>query len=603
MVWTGILLIFGAEYACADDQPAYRRLPVKEYRARMKAGWIGQMVGVALGASTELKYNNSIIPEEKMPQWKPEMISNAFGQDDLYVEMTFIRTMEQYGLDCSIRQAGIDFANTSYALWCANAAARTNLRRGIAPPDSSHPKFNNCPNAIDYQIEADHSGLIAPGMPGTVIALGEKFGRVVNYGEGVYGGQFIGAMYAEAFFEKDMEKIVRAGLRAIPPGSQYASMVGDILSWYKDVPEWENAWRICNEKYWQKPQYMRQSSGSVDARINGAFVVLALLYGNGDLDKTIIIATRCGKDSDCNPSSAGGIVFTRNGDSNIPDRFTKGLNEKTLFQYTAYNFPALIAVSEKLARQAILKGGGKIEKDASGDEIFLVPVKTVKPSMLESGWAPGPVANSKFTEAEMAQITAAIAPESVRKALQTFAPGWAITYCAPRSRNLVCGINSEVRGRKNVFVTFPFDNCTPCVLSRKISIPVGRKTVLQLTVAGQVNGQWPLSVQVDGRRIYRQFIGRNIGNDLDRKLITPKKAEELRKEFKEKAPGTDGWTELEIDLSPFAGREVLLEVCSEPGDLYLTDSAFWNCHDDTAFWAGINIKDAGDAGTPGVPGR
>ncbi len=176
------------------DRPAsaadagFRRLPLKEYRDKMKGGWIGQIAGVCWGAPTEFKWRDQIIPADKMPAWRPAMINDAFGQDDLYVEMTFLRTMEEHGLDCSIRQAGLDFANSGYPLWCANNAGRKNLRRGIAPPDSSHPKFNRCPNDIDYQIEADYSGLIAPGMPQAAVELGEKFGRLMNYGDGMYAG-------------------------------------------------------------------------------------------------------------------------------------------------------------------------------------------------------------------------------------------------------------------------------------------------------------------------------------------------------------------------------------------------------------------------------
>ena len=94
-----------------------RRLSLDDYRDRMKGGWIGQIIGVAWGAPTEFKFNDVIIPQEKVPVWKPEMINHAFGQDDLYVEMTFLRTLEQYGLDVDIRQAGIDFANSEYQLW------------------------------------------------------------------------------------------------------------------------------------------------------------------------------------------------------------------------------------------------------------------------------------------------------------------------------------------------------------------------------------------------------------------------------------------------------------------------------------------------------
>jgi len=200
----------------------FRRLPVKEYRDKMKAGWIGQIIGVSWGAPIENRYQQ-IMPADQMPPFTEDLVNDAFGQDDLYVEMTFLRTMEEYGYDVSIRQAGIDFANSGFALWVANAMGRLNLRNGIAPPDSSHPKFHNCAGAIDYQIEADYVGLIAPGMPGVVIALGEKFGRLMNYGDGVYAGQFIGAMYAEAFFERNMMKIIEAGLRAIPSESRYAA--------------------------------------------------------------------------------------------------------------------------------------------------------------------------------------------------------------------------------------------------------------------------------------------------------------------------------------------------------------------------------------------
>ncbi len=134
------------EAAAGDAPTAFRRLPVREYRDKMKAGWIGQIIGVAWGAPTEGQYRQ-IMPPEKMPPFSDELVNKAFGQDDLYVEMTFLRTLEQHGFDVSIRQAGIDFANSGYALWVANAAGRNNLRNGIAPPDSSHPKFHNCAGA------------------------------------------------------------------------------------------------------------------------------------------------------------------------------------------------------------------------------------------------------------------------------------------------------------------------------------------------------------------------------------------------------------------------------------------------------------------------
>ncbi len=49
---------------------------------------------------------------------------------------------------------------------------------------------------------------------------------------------------------------------------------------------------------------------NIDAKLNAAYVVMGLLYGNGDFTRTLEISTRAGQDSDCNPSTAGGVLAT-----------------------------------------------------------------------------------------------------------------------------------------------------------------------------------------------------------------------------------------------------------------------------------------------------
>ena len=74
------------------------------------------MIGVGWTESTEFKYIGEIIPVCEVPEYDSNAV-NAFGQDDIYVEMTFIRSMEKYGIECSDKQTGIDFANSGYMLW------------------------------------------------------------------------------------------------------------------------------------------------------------------------------------------------------------------------------------------------------------------------------------------------------------------------------------------------------------------------------------------------------------------------------------------------------------------------------------------------------
>ena len=403
-----VMLLILTGCSKTTNQKTFRRFPLNEYIDKMKGGWVGQMVGVGWGGPTEFRFQGVIVPEDRMPAWKPSLV-NQFNQDDIYVEMTFLRTLELYGLDASVRQAGIDFANSQYRLWHANRAGRRNLRRGIAPPDSGHPRFNKHADDIDYQIEADFSGLISPGLPNTAIRLGENFGRLMNYGDGLYGGQFVGGMYTEAFFETDMEKVVRAALRCIPSQSQYAECIRDVLSWWEKYPDdWQKTWNLINEKYHLNPDYRRFSCRkdmfNIDAKINGAFIVMGLLYGGGDPDKTVIISTRCGQDSDCNPSNSAGILFTSLGFSKLPSRFKSELNPEEKFSHTPYNFPQLVEVCEKLARQSVIKAGGRIEKAQDGKEVMVIPVELPQPGAFEQSWEPGPTAESRFTPEEMTKI-------------------------------------------------------------------------------------------------------------------------------------------------------------------------------------------------------
>lgn len=406
-----LLVLLVGSVAFAQDA-AFRRLPLKVYRDKMRGGWLGQMVGVGWGAPTEFSHQASIIPADQMPAWQPQWV-NQHGNDDCYVEMTFLKTLEDHGLDVSIRRAGIDFANSGYGLAHANYYGRENMRRGIAPPDSGHPKFTQHSDDIDYQIEADYAGIISPGMPNQAVALGEVFGRLMNYGDGVYGGQFVGAMYCEAFFESDVAKVVETALKSIPVESQYAEMVRDLLRWRQENPnDWEKTWQLIENKYHKDTNYCHGlcpgqdnlKEFSIDVKLNGAYVLLGLLYGNGDIEKTITTACRAGQDSDCNPSNAAGVLFTAKGAAAIPAPYTEKLNMNAKYSHTEYTFPKVLEVAEKLARDGVVRAGGRIEKDAAGEEVFVIPIQPPKPSKFTPSYAPGPIADAKFTAEERAEI-------------------------------------------------------------------------------------------------------------------------------------------------------------------------------------------------------
>jgi hypothetical protein len=344
-------------------------MPVSRLEDKIRGGWAGQMIGVSFGAPTEFRYLGTIVPEEDLPKWRPEMVKDALDQDDLYVDMTLAAVLDEKGLDATTDDFGAMFRNAKYHLWHANLAARRALRRGVPATLSGTPEYNAHANDIDFQIEADFIGLMSPGLPRASNDLCLRAGRVMNYGDGILGGVFVSGMYSAAFFESDPRRIVEAGLAALPPGSPYAQVIRDVLEWSRQFPDdWTRVWRLINQK-WDRREPCPAGAlrpFNIDAKLNGAYVALGLLYGGGDFRKTMVIATRGGQDSDCNPASAAGVLGVVLGFKGIPEEYKSGIaaiaDEK--FSYTGYTFNTIVASTLRRAIALVERHGGRLDGDS-----------------------------------------------------------------------------------------------------------------------------------------------------------------------------------------------------------------------------------------------
>ena len=360
-----LYLIFIALVCSSCSQPKQESISLDVLRDKVRGGWAGQMIGVSYGAPTEFAYLNRMVPEADLPVWQPEMVREALNQDDLYVDITFAAALDEHGLDATTTDFAAMFRDTEFALWHANLAARRALRRGVPGELSGTPKYNMHANDIDFQIEADFIGLMTPGLPQAANALAYRAGRVMNYGDGIYGGMFVSGMYAAAFFETEPRAIVEAGLAVLPAESSYAQVIADLLAWHRENPaDWQQVWRLLEDK-WNGNEACPAGANhpfNIDAKLNGAYIGLGLLYGAGDFETTMLISTRAGQDSDCNPSSALGVLGVVLGYEGIPAKFTAGIaaiaDEK--FSYTSYSLNDIVDSSVARAIALIERTGGSV---------------------------------------------------------------------------------------------------------------------------------------------------------------------------------------------------------------------------------------------------
>lgn len=357
---------------------------------KIRGAWAGQVIGCTYGGPTEFKYAN-FISDEQVLDWNDDIIKWWYDHspglyDDIYMDLTFVEVFEREGLEAPVESFAKAFAHAEYPLWHANLQARYNILQGIMPPQSGHWHNNVHSDDIDFQIEADYAGIMAPGMVNSATGYTDEIGHIMNYGDGWYGGVYVAAMYALAFVSDDIPFIVKEALKTIPPQSRYYRCMADVIRWWEQYPEdWHITWALANEYY----GYDIGCSGgfnaafNIDAVINSAYIIIGLLYGNGNFYRTIDISTRCGQDSDCNPASAGGILGTILGYSGIPEYWKAPLYkvEDVPFKFTDISFNRACQMSYNQALQVIRLGGGSVD-DSS------VTIKTQEPEAvrLEQGF-------------------------------------------------------------------------------------------------------------------------------------------------------------------------------------------------------------------------
>ena len=344
---------------------------------KIKGGWAGQTIGCTYGGPTEFRFNGTMIQDYVPIDWPDGYIKwymeNVPGlYDDVYMDLTFVDIFGRLGLDAPADSFAMAFATAGYPLWHANQAARYNILQGIMPPASGHWLNNPHADDIDYQIEADFAGLMSPGMANSASEISDKIGHIMNYGDGWYGGVYVGAMYSLAFVSDDIEFIVTEALKTIPQQSIFYQCMNDVIKWHKQYPDdWKQTWLEC-EKKWSSD--VGCPSGvfvpyNIDAVINSAYIIIGLLYGEGDFFKTIDISTRCGQDSDCNPASSGGILGTMIGYSKIPEKWMKNLREAEdiKFAHTTMSLNDTYKMGLDQALQMIQRNNGTV----SGNDVTI----------------------------------------------------------------------------------------------------------------------------------------------------------------------------------------------------------------------------------------
>lgn len=308
----------------------------QDYVERVYAGVLGKIIGVYLGRPFEGWTYDRIIRElGEVNYYVHERLNVPLivTDDDISGTFTFLRALPDYENRRDLTPAQIGQTWLNYLierrtiLWWGGLGNSTEhtafmrLKQGIPAPLSGSMAFNGkvVAEQIGAQIFIDGWAMVAPGDPAFAADLARRAASVSHDGEAIYGAQVLAAMESLAFVEPDMNTLLDAGMELIPHDSVIYRMIGDIRNWHAATPD---DWRATREKIEANYGYDKYG-GNCHMVPNHALIIHALLHGNGDFQRSLMIVNTCGWDTDCNSGNVGCLLGIRNGlaglDSSGPD--------------------------------------------------------------------------------------------------------------------------------------------------------------------------------------------------------------------------------------------------------------------------------------------
>ncbi|MBN1874829.1 MAG: ADP-ribosylglycohydrolase family protein [Anaerolineae bacterium] len=296
-----------------------------DYEERVYAGVLGKIIGVYLGRPFEGWTYERIMAElgdinyyvhEKLN--KPLIVTD----DDISGTFTFLRALPDYGNSRDLTPAQIGRTWMNYLieertiLWWGGLGNSTEhtaylrLKHGIEAPHSGSIALNGkvVAEQIGAQIFIDGWAMVAPGDPEFAADLARRAASVSHDGEAIYAAQLLAAMESQAFVESNLDVLLDTGLSVIPAGSLIARMIAEL----RELRAQERDWRQA--RAWLDAHYgYHKYGGGCHMVPNHGLMMLSLLYGDDDFQKTMRIVNTSGWDTDCNAGNVGCLMGIKNG--------------------------------------------------------------------------------------------------------------------------------------------------------------------------------------------------------------------------------------------------------------------------------------------------
>jgi len=511
------------------------RLTREQYIERVHAIWIAQMVGQQLALPFEHKPAAVIEVRDY-----PAPVDHVGLDDDWYYEMILLQALEKHGVELTPRQLGDFWDKYNVGTWGSSEQARLNIRKGIYPPDSGHPRYNRLWFTMGNQARGDLPGMLAPGMPNLAANLSRRWGRINSFAEGTDGGVLLSAMISLAFTEPNVRSVLEKSLAVLPRSRPHRQAIEEMLAMARSgLAPAEIAERLEDKWHYRYP-------ATNNAPGNMAIAALAIWFGNGDFLKTVNVAASAADftDSDNNAAVACAVVAAARGIQAIPEYLWKPFHDRVRGDSMGHlKLPPIDESIRRLAERTVDMGTKILAANGVSEK---------------SGRWTIPVDAPREQEADAFSLT---------EYTKWWNPEWTLVRAGyGASGGGLRGIRGGTSLDGDILATYPRDEIRGMYMRSDQTLPQAT-SVLRMDVAADPGRAWQLTIFVDNQRVFQKVID---GAEDQRTEKDPAKMDRLAAahdpplsvhEFEVvELRQMRRWQQVSLDLKPYAGRKVVLRM-------------------------------------------